>query len=219
MTIWQLLKTIQAWCSRVSAEYLSSSHQPVLHWLTALGSPAPHSSASLCHCTEVFLFVWLRICTERRNVVTKRIPIEVQSSSCLVHLRVKTADHVVTYYATDATAKCKKRRLCSSLSLPALKELGLRVLSSWESCLQGVSTHETTHLSQLHNDPSSSTSVTIWGQLWQMTLVTPRWNQQAGRFMLTEQVHRFFYAHLPAVINFVAWSQSGEEKKKTTTLK
>lgn len=43
---------------------------------------------------------------EIKNVITKQIPIKVKSFSCLVQ-SVKITVHIVTYYATDATAKCK----------------------------------------------------------------------------------------------------------------
>lgn len=53
---------------------------------------------------------------EEKKCDYKQIPIKVKSSSCFVH-SVKITAHILSYYATDATAKCK----AEALQLTAMK--------------------------------------------------------------------------------------------------
>lgn len=149
---------------------------------------------------------------DRKNVITKQIPIKMKSSSCLVH-SVKITVHIVTYYITDAKEKCKAQTLLY---------VGLEITCPphllWSQRHVSKACQRTRrHISRLHNDPCSFSLVTIWGQLWQMILVTPRWKKNR----LTDSCWQggftgFFMpitvAWLPAVTNFVDGPRWGKKK-------
>ncbi len=126
---------------------------------------------------RALLFLWLtllQLCTERGNVSAKQISIRVKSSSCLVH-------------SSPICNRCYSKMQSQALRLSTSSSCWL-----WSPRNGSTACRRTRRRnSQLHNDRPLFPWWQIWGQLWQMILVTARWKQAADRFMLTEQVRRF----------------------------
>lgn len=167
--------TIQAWCSRVSAEELSSSLQHVLHGLQHSG---------LQHRNPYFGAITLGFSCSlglHRSNYGMSLQSKLQSRSSLPP-------------AFYSQSKKKEKRTCnrcySKMQSAGSVAHGLQITCPPERFdLRGTSPRRDDEISRLHNDPSSFSLVIIWAELWQK--IHELHAGENSRFMLTEQVQRF----------------------------